>query len=77
MTLQFAFENLSDFFLMNGHGPYVWSSYAITFTVIAIMVTLPFMRRKTLIKLQRAQSLRESVIQQQDVSQEPNKSDEA
>lgn len=77
MTLQFAFENLSDFFLMNGHGPYVWSSYAITFTVVAIMVTLPFMRRKTLIKLQRAQSLRESVIQQQDVSQEPNKSDEA
>lgn len=77
MTLQFAFENLSDFFLMNGHGPYVWSSYAITFTVIAIMVSLPVMRRKTLIKLQRAQSLRESVIQQQDVSQEPNKSDEA
>ena len=72
MTLKFAFENLSDFFLMNGHGSYVWSSYAITFAVIAIMTALPFMRRKTLIKLQRAQTMRESVIQQQDVSQEPN-----
>jgi len=77
MTLKFAFENLSDFFLMNGHGPYVWSSYAITFAVIAIMAALPIMRRKALIKSQRAQSLRESVIQQQDVPQESNKSSEA
>lgn len=76
MTFKFAFENLSDFFLMNGHGPYVWSSYAITFTVIAIMTALPFMRRKALIKYQHAQLLRESVIQQQGVSQESNKSNE-
>lgn len=29
MTFQFA--TMSDFFWMEGHGPYVWAAYGITF----------------------------------------------
>jgi len=46
--------SLTDFFSMGGYGTYVWSSYAITFIVLAINIIQPRMKeRKTLNDLQK------------------------
>ena len=41
---------MADFMMMNGHGPYVWASYAITFLVLATLVIVPSLKKKQLIK---------------------------
>mgnify|MGYP000949347172 CR=1 FL=1 len=35
------FNNLAELWAMAGHGPYVWSAYAISFVVLAAMVVIP------------------------------------
>ncbi len=39
-------EILSDFFLMGGYAFYVWTSYAITFAVLALNWWAPMRRRR-------------------------------
>ena len=46
---------MSEFFLMNGHGAYVWSAYGITLAVLVINAWLVRVKRRS--ALQRAQEL--------------------
>ncbi|SDU12160.1 heme exporter protein CcmD [Halopseudomonas salegens] len=43
-------SGLSEFFAMDGHGPYVWASYVITLAILALNVVQPWLARKRLIK---------------------------
>ena len=58
--MTFQFENLSTFFYMAGHGPYVWSAYGVSFAVLVWLVLRPFGLRRTLLKdLSREQKRQE------------------
>jgi heme exporter protein D len=46
---------VSEFFLMNGHGAYVWSAYGITLAVLIINVWLVRAKRRS--ALERAREL--------------------
>jgi len=46
---------VTEFFLMNGHGAYVWSAYGITLAVLILNVSLA--RAKHRSALQRAREL--------------------
>lgn len=45
-----AFDTLSEFINMGGHGFYVWLSYAIGAVVILFNVMSPILYRKKLVK---------------------------
>lgn len=46
----FQFENIQDFIQMGGHGPYVWSAYVISLSVLVWLVASPIYRKRTLLK---------------------------
>ncbi len=47
MKLNFQFGSLSEWWFMAGHGPYVWSCYALTFAVLIWLAVAPRLRRRT------------------------------
>jgi heme exporter protein D len=51
--MKFQFDSIADFIAMNGHGPYVWSAYAITFAVLIFLLINPLLQQKAFIKQQR------------------------
>lgn len=51
--MKFQFESIADFITMNGHGPFVWASYAITFAVLIYLLVSPLLQKKTFIKQQQ------------------------
>lgn len=53
--MKFQFESFADFMAMNGHGPYVWSAYIITFVVLVFLLISPLMQKKAFIKQQKKQ----------------------
>lgn len=56
--MKFQFESIADFIAMNGHGPFVWSAYAITFAVLIFLLVSPLLQKKAFIKqLQKTQKL--------------------
>lgn len=52
--MNFQFESLRDFALMNGHGPYVWAAYGISFAVLIYLVIAPLWRQRRFIRQHRA-----------------------
>jgi len=63
--MQFQFSSLMDFWMMNGHGPYVWSAYAITFTVLGFLVISARYQRRVFLQSQRkAQRLAQQQLNQ-------------
>lgn len=44
--MQFQFESFASFIAMNGHGPYVWASYAVALLVLAALVSAPLLRQR-------------------------------
>ncbi|MGD9660606.1 MAG: heme exporter protein CcmD [Porticoccaceae bacterium] len=54
----FQFESLAELMSMEGHGVYVWASYAITFVVMAFMVVNPLLRARQTLKTVRLQQTR-------------------
>lgn len=44
------FDSLGDLWSMAGHGPYVWSAYAIVALVIVVLVREPLVRRRRLLE---------------------------
>ena len=40
------FENLTLLWEMNGHGPFVWSAYAIALIILIGLVVVPLRRRQ-------------------------------
>lgn len=51
--MKFQFESMADFIAMNGHGAYVWASYAITLIVLIVLVISPVLQKKAFIKQQQ------------------------
>lgn len=52
MNVTFQFADLQAFLWMNGHGPFVWGCYAVTFAGLALLVLEPHIQRKRFIKQQ-------------------------
>ena len=48
-----SFDNFSAFLNMGGHGPYVWSAYAITVVVLTYNIIKPVFMRKNIIRSQK------------------------
>jgi len=44
------FDSVAAALTMDGHGPYVWSAYAITLIVIAVLVLSPIIRKRRLLR---------------------------
>lgn len=65
--MKFQFESIADFITMNGHGPYVWASYAITFAVLVFLLLSPVLQKKAFVKQQ---------IKQQKLAQANNSASE-
>jgi heme exporter protein D len=53
------FENLSAALTMGGHGGYVWSAYALTVVVLALILILPRRRRIRVLKRLAAEQKRQ------------------
>jgi heme exporter protein D len=51
--MQFQFESLEAFLMMNGHGVYVWACYLITFSVLTFLAISPLLQKKTLLAQQK------------------------
>lgn len=41
-----SFASLSEFIAMGTHGPYVWTSYAISLVVLGLNVALPVLAHR-------------------------------
>ncbi len=50
------FDSLGDLWSMAGHGPYVWSAYAIVALVIVVLIREPLVRRRRLLERVRRRS---------------------
>lgn len=51
--MRFQFQSFADFWLMNGHGPYVWSAYLITAMVLGYLLISAYLQHRLFIKRQR------------------------
>ncbi|WP_444890769.1 heme exporter protein CcmD [Microbulbifer sp. DLAB2-AA] len=72
--MQFQFANFADFLAMDGHGIYVWISFAVTFAALAALALYPQLARRRLqrelLKQQRiAQRRRKAKAQQADMEE--------
>ncbi|WP_193074830.1 heme exporter protein CcmD [Pseudomonas sp. FME51] len=52
-------SNLAEMLAMDGHGAYVWSSYAITLVVLALNVVQPWLARRRLVNEEARRRRRE------------------
>lgn len=58
--MEFQFSTVAEFLYMEGHGPYVWSSYIVTTIAMATLVAIPYLKkRELLIQLKRQQRIDE------------------
>ncbi len=53
MNIVFQFPDLQSFLWMDGHGPYVWSCYVVTFVGMAYLALEPKLQKKKFINQQR------------------------
>lgn len=51
--MKFQFETFADFIAMNGHGPFVWAAYGITFAALIFLLLSPVLQKKAFIKQQQ------------------------
>lgn len=66
--MKFQFDSIADFIAMNGHGPYVWASYVITFAILIFLLVSPLLQKKAFVKQQ---------IKQQKLAQANNTASES
>ncbi|MFT4874377.1 heme exporter protein CcmD [Congregibacter sp.] len=52
------FDSFAAALAMDGHGPYVWSAYALTLVVIALLILLPIVRKRRLLRELRGEHRR-------------------
>lgn len=61
----FQFTSVSDFLLMDGHGLYVWASYAITLLALVFLAISPSIQQRAfIIQQKRQQRIEEGQNQQ-------------
>ena len=56
------FDSLSAAMTMGGHGGYVWSAYAITFVVLAVVILRPILSSRRLRRDIRAEVVRKAAV---------------
>lgn len=54
MNVVFQFPDLHSFLWMNGHGPYVWGCYVVTFLGLGFLALEPRLQRKRFVRQQKA-----------------------
>jgi len=59
----FQFESIQEFIQMGGHGPYVWSAYVISLSVLIWLIVSPIRRKSKLLKDIARQQQRDLVQQ--------------
>jgi heme exporter protein D len=47
--MNFQFETLAELWAMKGHGPFVWSAYAITFIALIYLIWSPLKQQRVLL----------------------------
>ena len=52
------FDSLQALWEMGGHGPFVWSAYAITLVTLIVIIAAPLARRRRFLREQAAQERR-------------------
>jgi heme exporter protein D len=62
MNVTFQFADLQAFLWMNGHGPFVWVCYGVTFAGLALLVLEPIFQRKRFIKQQNLARVRGQAV---------------
>ncbi len=58
------FDSLQAFLSMGGHGPYVWSAYLVSLTVMAWLLLRPVIKRRQLLIALKKQQQREAMFGQ-------------
>jgi heme exporter protein D len=58
--VNFYFHSFSDFFWMDGHGPFVWVSYFVTIAAFLAIALSTKIRKAKFVKQQRALSARQA-----------------
>ncbi len=53
------FDSLHALLQMEGHGPYVWSAYGITFVTLMALIVAPLRRKQRQLRELRGQYRRE------------------
>jgi len=56
------FDSLSAAMTMGGHGGYVWSAYAITFAVLAVVIVRPILSSRRLRRDIRSELARKTAV---------------
>lgn len=51
--MQFQFDSFDAFLAMNGHGPYVWACYIITFSALIYLAVYPVVQKSAFLKQQK------------------------
>lgn len=66
--MKFQFESFHDFLTMAGHGPYVWSCYAVTFAFMVYLAVIPSIRSRQFIREQKRLAQRIAAAQESSAS---------
>ncbi len=53
------FDSFADFVAMGGHGPYVWSAYGVSLSVLLWLVLRPIGRRRQILRQLKRQQRRQ------------------
>ncbi|MGM8228472.1 heme exporter protein CcmD [Cellvibrio sp. ARAG 10.3] len=53
--MNFQFDSFASFMAMNGHGPFVWAAYGITFVVLVYLLVSPLLQRRQFLRQQARQ----------------------
>tara|TARA_B110000977_G_C10785250_1_gene380238 strand:+ start:39 stop:233 length:195 start_codon:yes stop_codon:yes gene_type:complete len=48
--MKFQFENLQQMFIMEGHGPYVWTAVLVTVAMMVWLIIKPLADRRAALK---------------------------
>ncbi len=59
------FESMAELWAMAGHGPFVWSAYAITFVVILALIIMPLQQMTEFKREERRRARRDQALREQ------------
>lgn len=59
--MPFYFDSLRELFLMDGHGPYVWAAFLITWITLIYLLVSPILSHRRYLRRQQQLLRREPV----------------
>ena len=51
--MKFQFDSLNAFLTMKGHGPYVWASYLLVYSILIFLTLSPLLAKRKFLKQQK------------------------